>query len=450
MHTIELFEWEKGAQKSQFSDSELRALNILNNSIRRKEKSDAITITYNKIFTYSFVGIIQVGNKRIEILPKLYNPDLNISLQALDQDEKNKINKIARRNLFSLLSYAGMIPTYKTKISKYKEEKDFFEFLISYFLDDLGELLASHFYHEYQIHYADIPRVKGKIRIHQQALKLPSQLHQFSCKYNDFSINNSINRVIKAALRRLQYLSKSEDNKKRAFFFYSMLGEVADENITPSYLSRIHFNRLNECYKGIIEFCSMILFGSIYTMGGGQRHYYALIFDMNLTFEKYITRLLRNSLIDFDFDYQEKIHLASELPAISNYTRNKKQLIPDIIVRRNGEASAIIDTKYKLNLSNGYIKNADLYQMMAYCIAKESDKGLLLYPRLPDQDELKNQELLIVLDKIKKDQKIDRRVNISAKSIQMFDSNGKVRRKLAEEDIDNLLEFFTSSLLLQS
>ena len=149
MKTIELFEWEKGTAKSTFSDSELRTLKKFNDCIRRKEKSDAITVTYGRIFTYSHVGIIQIGKKRIEILPKLYNPDLQKSDKNPDEQVQKNLKTIARKNLFHLLSVAGLIPFYKSGVSPYGKEKDFFEFLISLFLQDLENVMGSHFHHEY-------------------------------------------------------------------------------------------------------------------------------------------------------------------------------------------------------------------------------------------------------------------------------------------------------------
>ena len=117
VHTLALFEWEKGTKKSSFSDSDLRILKKFNDSIQRAEKSDALTITYGKIYTYSFVGVIQIGTTRIEILPKLFDPERNQSLTTLSEKEREQLATTARKNLFSLLSFAGMIPYYKSGVN---------------------------------------------------------------------------------------------------------------------------------------------------------------------------------------------------------------------------------------------------------------------------------------------------------------------------------------------
>jgi 5-methylcytosine-specific restriction enzyme subunit McrC len=446
--TIELFEWEHGTKKSKFSDSELRSLKKLNDGILHREKSDAITVTYGKIFTYSYVGIIQIGKKRIEILPKLYNPDVNLSINNLSDDEQKKLKQTARKNLFHLLSITGVIPVYKSELSHYGQEQDFFEFLIALFLYDLESIVGSHLHHEYIHQSEDLGTIKGKLNFQQQAVKLPSQLHTFSCNFDEFSIDNPLNRIIKATLKRIQELCRNEDNKKRAFNFYSLMHEIQDDIITPSYVSKLHFTRLNEKFENIIEFCCMILFGSTYTTEEGKNQYYALIFDMNLVFEKFVAKLLQNSLVEFTFTCQDSLYLASEHEPVFNYDRTKKRMIPDIIVQKASKSIAIIDTKYKPDLSRGFISNADTNQMMAYCVGNESDKAILLYPKLPGQDLLKERDHFVVLDKLKQERKFDRSILISARSVQLFDDNGKILKKLTQEDKKTLADLLTSRIML--
>lgn len=449
MHTLALFEWEKGSKKSPFSASDLRILKKFNDSIQRAEKKDALTITYGKIYTYSFVGVIQIGTKRIEILPKLFNPERNQSLMTLSEEEREQLANTARKNLFSLLSFAGMIPYYKSGMSQYGKERDFFEFLIALFLTDLETVIGPHFHHEYVNESDDLPHIKGKLNFQQQVVKLPSQLHRFSCTFDEFSIDNPLNRLIKATLLRIQELCKNEENKKKAFNFSSLMHEIQDEEINPAYLSQLHFNRLNEKFKGIVEFCWMILFGSTYSVEQGPLSYYALIFDMNLVFEKYITKLVRHSLQEYTFHYQEDLHLASDHYPHFTYARNKKRLIPDIIVKERGVSVGIIDTKYKPDLSKGYISHADTYQMMAYCVANESDTALLLYPKLPAQDELKERGHFIVLDKLEKERKTDRAVHIYARSIQMLDEKGRILKRLTKEDEETIRMLFVKQTIAQ-
>ncbi|MBN1167172.1 MAG: hypothetical protein JXA44_08605 [Methanospirillaceae archaeon] len=433
-----MFEWERGTKRSPFTDSELRALKKFNDLIHRTEKTDALTVTYGKIFTCSFVGIIQIGEKRIEILPKLYNPSLDNRIETLSKPEKEKLYRIARKNLFSLLSISGTIPTYRSKISQYGKEKDFYEFFISLFLSDLERIMGHSLYHQYISQNDELGHIKGKLNFQEQIRKLPSQFNTFSCSFDEFSIDNPLNRLIKAALQKIRTFSKSEENKKRAFTFSMLMDKITDEVIVPSHFSAFHFDRLSENLKGLVEFSLLILFGSTYSAQDGSFQYYALIFDMNLVFEKYVLTLLRRSLQEYTFDYQHDLHLASDYHPDIEYKRKKKRVIPDLVVRENGKPIAVIDTKYKPDLANGFISNADFYQMMAYSVANESDVALLLYPDIRHEAGGLEREHFVVLDKLETEEKMERNVLISARSIQLFDDKGRIRRRLAERDIKSL------------
>jgi 5-methylcytosine-specific restriction endonuclease McrBC regulatory subunit McrC len=140
--------------------------------------------------------------------------------------------------------------------------------------------------------------------------------------------------------------------------------------------------------------------------------------------------------------------LVSEHQPIFNYDRTKKRITPDIIVQKNGKPIAIIDTKYKPDLSRGFISSADMYQMLAYCVANESDQAILLYPKLPGQDILKERDHLVVLDKLIQERKLDRSVLISARSVQLFDDNGKILKKLTQEDKGIITDLLTSRIII--
>ena len=206
---------------------------------------------------------------------------------------------------------------------------------------------------------------------------------------------------------------------------------------------------MNENYREIIQFCKLILFGETISSDSGAENFYALIFDMNLVFERYIAKLLRNSFPEkYQFHYQEPLRLASDQKGKTDLKRNKKELRPDILVKIDNQEKfqnhAIIDTKYKLALARDKsVAISDLYQMMAYCVASETDKAILIYPSLPQQEILNEKDFWIFLDKLtvetdntsKKGDGGGRVVHISARSIQILSKHGnKILHHLLEDD----------------
>ena len=201
MKTIQVFEFDTIPPDAiRLTPSDERMLQRFNNLTRNENGNDAITITYGKITTYSYVGIIQIGRTRIEILPKLCDPDRSCSLQEHDPT----IIRNTRKNLFSMLSFSGLVPVYKGEISTYDETKDFFEFWISLFLKDLEKALIAQLNREYVSREDELSFIRGKIDFNKEFRKLPSERNRFSCIYDDFSPDNILNQIIKAALKKIR------------------------------------------------------------------------------------------------------------------------------------------------------------------------------------------------------------------------------------------------------
>lgn len=454
MRIIELFEWDRGStDASVLSRIEKRLLIRFNESIKKQNGSDAITINYQEKFvTYSYVGIIQIGKKRIEILPKLVSESNYNNRNSADQ----AIIRTARRNLLSILSYCSVIPLHKSAQSQYDHQKDFFEFIISIFLDDLEKALIAQLHHEYIPHDDGIPYLRGRVNLVKEMVKSPTKKHLFFCVFDEFTADNLFNRIIKASLKRIRELSKYENNRKRADTLCMMMDEVSDSIITHQSFSQVKITRLNENYKGIIQFCKLILLGETLCSELGMENFYALIFDMNLVFERYITRLLRNTFPEeYQFHYQEQLFLASDVNAKNEGRRNRRELYPDILVKDNKERNqqniAVIDTKYKLSLARDRsISNSDIYQMIAYCIASDSNKAILIYPSLPQQEVVIEKDYWIFLDnknpsliEPKIIQNLSKRtLHISAISVQILSrEKTRILHKLTDEDKERIGQF---------
>ena len=80
---------------------------------------------------------------------------------------------------------------------------------------------------------------------------------------------------------------------------------------------------------------------------------------------------------------------------------------------------------------------------MAYCVASETDKAILIYPSLPQQEILNEKDYWISLDKLslktddssKKGEGAGRIVHISARSIQILSKEGnKILHRLLDND----------------
>jgi 5-methylcytosine-specific restriction enzyme subunit McrC len=71
---------------------------------------------------------------------------------------------------------------------------------------------------------------------------------------------------------------------------------------------------------------------------------------------------------------------------------------PDVLIRRAGVIALAADCKYK-RLESDEFKNHDVYQLLAYCTATNTHRGLLVYPlhlrNTSDEVSIKNTDTSI-------------------------------------------------------
>ena len=139
-------------------------------------------------------------------------------------------------------------------------------------------------------------------------------------------------------------------------------------------LPEFHFDRLNQHYEPAVRLASLILQSGSLEMGPRQIRAHGFLMDMNLIFELFVHRALRESLglSDAEFPRSDKRLRLDETGSI--------KLEPDLSLWRNGQCEFVGDVKYK-RVSIAGIKHPDLYQLLAYTIAAQLPSGLLIYAK---------------------------------------------------------------------
>lgn len=441
------FEWDSSpnrldAQSEQpfLSERDEDLVLKLNDMVSKAEgqpEAEVLRVNLQGIRTFSHVGIVQLGKKRIEILPKIYKTGA--------QDEETV--GCARKNLLQMLSKAGLMPIHKSDISAYGAEDDFFEFLIRLFLDDLETILNGQLHREYMAREEELSKLRGKLDLRKQLVKLPSRLHVFSCIHDEFSEDNLLNRVIKAALFRLSALCSHPENIKRVKIFYAMLDEVKDEHIRAQHFMKLRLNRLNIHYETVIAFCRLVLLESTPTIAERPENFYGIVFNMNDVFEKYVARALRAELRNFDVRTQVKRNLCYKTRPNGPEEPNCKQVIPDIVVfgADGKKPLAIVDTKYKLSLDRYHsVAASDIYQMIAYSKALDCDEVFLVFPKIPLNEKEPVQKEFWVRGNLGEPQGSSY-IHITACTAELIDNkDGKLSKTCTRKLGDAIRELFKS------
>lgn len=332
------------------------------------------------------VGVVRLGSRTIQILPKIYQSD--------ERTEEIERSCEATQNLLYLLAYAGQLPIREHTLAPLlKRGNDWFEILTRLFASHLLEEWQRGAYRNYQIVEDELTVLKGKWRITDQ-IRRPLRRHIFSVAYDEFTADNPLNRIFRFVVERLWRLTRDSGNRRmlgelRAWMEeVKLLSHVTVSEANPSLLSR-----LNQRYASLLNLSRLFLEGGSLQLAADTFTTFSFVFDMNQLFEAFIVNFIRRHRAEI-FQEAPALQGSDLLPQSRGapfYLAHKEGhrpvflLKPDLAVRdETGQFPLLVDTKYKrldaADIKLG-ISQADFYQMYAYARRYDCPRVLLLYPQ---------------------------------------------------------------------
>jgi len=200
------------------------------------------------------------------------------------------------------------------------------------------------------------------------AFGLPTPI---ACRYDEWSIDTRPNRIVAAAA--LALLRNPAVPTSSAFVLRRLLNALTGAGpLRPDDLLGHNdtLTRLNEHYRSIIQLARLILQSGGPTQGAGHAAISSFMVNMNAVFEDFVFASLKERLRGSWHVDKVKVSLdvASHVPTE-----------PDLLFSdRTGSTVLVADTKYKLT-SDGRGRNADYYQLLAYCTSLGLPRGVLIY-----------------------------------------------------------------------
>lgn len=369
MRTITLFEYSTPEKKE-----EVEYLWKIRSRLQKINKIAKATIfepAWKTVKARNYVGVLNVGETTIQILPKLYK----------SSDEKRV--EEATKNLLFMLSFTKRLKLKETGLSRLKKDQsNLYECIIYLFAKNLLEILKKNYRRDYERREEDLKFVRGKILVSKQ-IRRPLQ-HSILCSYHELSEDILLNRILKYTCH---LLASRVRNRENWILLQNILSIYDSVSLTPIRLSdfeKIRFSRLNEDYEPFISLARLFLENMSLELQSSQFKTFSLLFDMNVLFEEFIGEFLRR--------YQREIFGDTEFGDCEMHLQKDRRwlveepkafrLIPDIVFS-DGKVKLIIDTKYKtLDSSKPHfdVSQSDIYQMFAYAKKFDCNKIVLLYP----------------------------------------------------------------------
>jgi 5-methylcytosine-specific restriction enzyme subunit McrC len=134
--------------------------------------------------------------------------------------------------------------------------------------------------------------------------------------------------------------------------------------------------RLNARYHPALRLATLVLSGASVEHLAGAVRVSGFLFDMNKVFEDFVTVALREALSAAGRPGYGKLQARQNLDLAETVLMK-----PDFVWYDDANLPrAVVDAKYKAEKPEGF-PDADLYQLLAYCIALGLTEGHLIYAR---------------------------------------------------------------------
>ena len=329
-----------------------------------------------------WVGVVQVPGLQVEILPKI---------DALTEGlapETEAARYEARRNLLYMLSVSGDVPVRSRDVARLAvRQAPLSETLAAIFADRLRRELLRGPVRAYLELEEDLRLFKGKLVVARQVVLNSARRDRFYCRYDEFSGDTLLNRVLKASCGVLLDVTRMPGTQDALRHCLLLLDDVADAEIQDADFDRIALNRQNERFEDVLRFCRLLLSGRTPNVRAGATRTFSLLFDMNKVFERFVAAYLRRFVVPALADVQlfpqalrHKRHL------MQSGGKGVLQLQPDLLLE-SPLGRVVMDTKWKLlspgNRGRGGVAESDLYQLYAYTKRFGCTRSVLLYPSVP-------------------------------------------------------------------
>lgn len=372
----QLFEWEARRFDTDHAipvrEAELLTKAAQAPSARLKGSPKAFDLRREAFTAQHLVGIVVTSETSCEILPKI------------DRDASGQATQL-RRQLIRMLEVAYDLPVADDAATNLDvQDETLLEVLICRFVALLKEAVRRGVPRAYWQHTDDLPALRGRLDVTRQFTTLAVSPHRLACRFDEFTADIPLNQVVKAAIVRLRQLARSRAMQRSLAELALIYADVSSVPAVALAWHEIVVDRGNTRWMVLVRLAKLILGDRFQNTVQGADNGFALLFDMNALFERYVEKLL------LPLATAEGWHLKAQGGGNSClYQEDEAKTLfatfPDIQLLRLGQVRRIIDTKWKRLTDRARnpkmeVKEQDVYQMMAYAQLYDCNDLVLLFP----------------------------------------------------------------------
>ncbi len=318
-------------------------------------------LVYHGVQFNEHVGVIQVGDTLIEVLPKA--------------DKHDADDALWRKRLIGMLKAVGAFDIKSPSSGNLKiRPNTILDLYFELFIKEAEALLHAGLIKKYRQKEGNVTALKGSLQFGKHLQQNLIHHERFYVMYTHYDANHKLHLILYKAIRLVSRINTNTALQSRIGSLLLNFPEMPDLKVYESSFNKLVFTRKNKQYKPAIEIAKLLLLQFHPDVAKGKNHVLALMFDMNLLWEQFVYASLRKEC---------KMPNTKITAQTSRYfwkpdDGRRTSIRPDIYIVSD-EIKTVFDTKWK-NL-NGYNPSPDdLRQMFVYHEYYEADKVALVYP----------------------------------------------------------------------
>lgn len=310
-----------------------------------------------------YVGVIQIGNSIIEVLPK--------ADKGLNGDNEETL---WRDILIGMLKAVGSFDIKVTSESNLKiRRNNILDIYFEMFIKEVEYLLHSGLVKRYRKKEGNVTTLKGNLQFGKHIQQNITHQERFFVKYTTYDAEHLLHFILYAAIAFLKHVNTNAGLHSRIGALLLYFPEMPCIKVTDATFIKITYNRKTQGYKKAIEIARLLLLNYHPDLSKGRDNVLALMFDMNRLWEKFVCSSLRKySGEDIEISAQNSKLFWRPDDGYDSKIR------PDIWIKKK-DVSIILDTKWK-NINCYNPSPEDLRQMYVYHAYYNAVKVALVYP----------------------------------------------------------------------
>lgn len=236
-----------------------------------------------------YVGVLQVGETTIEILPKA---DKNN-----DKDTKSKW----RDQLIYMLKTVGAFNIKApTQANLNLNSNSILDLYFELFIKEAEYLFHNGLIKKYRRTEGNTTSLKGALDFGKHIQKNLVHQERFYIKHSTYDQEHLIHKIIYKTLLLLKNINNNVHLQSRIGSLLLNFPEMPPIKVIESTFNKITLNRKSSPYQSILNICKLLLLNYHPDVSKGQDNVLAIIFNMNELWEQFVYHTLRKELPNFN------------------------------------------------------------------------------------------------------------------------------------------------------